>query len=80
MDKNNYTEGLYINMPSEKAKDFIRVKLGINVNKFINWLSQNEDSRGYVNIDIKYSKNDRNKLYGSVNSFQKKEESEDIPL
>jgi len=48
-----YISGLYANAPHEKAPDFVKASLSIQVERFIEWLSEQETSeKGYVKIDI----------------------------
>lgn len=48
-----YVEGLFANRPHEKAPDFVKASLSIQVERFIEWLSEQETSeKGYVKIDI----------------------------
>ena len=66
------------------------VKLSIKVEDFCNFIEEHMNEKGYVNIDIKEKKeqkeDDKNKFYGELNTYKKEKSSlddiseEDIPF
>ena len=68
MDK-NFVDGMRFEKPNEKAPEWIKGKISIEVAKLIPWLEANKNERGWVNIDLKKSKN--NNLYLQLNTFKK---------
>ena len=64
-----FTKGLYINEPRQ---DFIKYSLSVKVEEFKQFLDENANEKGYVNIDFFTSQN-TGKDYGCVNTYKKPE-------
>lgn len=64
-----FPKGISIRKPSDNAPDFIKSNIGINVAEFLDWAEQHMDSRGWVNLDLKLSK--EGKQYLELNTFKK---------
>ena len=74
MDK-EFASGIYFNSPSDKAPDFVKGSLSVKPEAFISWLqSQKPNSKGYVRMSIKESKNGR--LYVELDTWEPKMPSE----
>ena len=67
-NEKKFVDGLFINKPSEKAPDFVRVKASISADKFIPFLKENVNGKGYLNFDILESK--EGKLYAKIDTFE----------
>jgi len=71
--KNNmdtiFVDGLYIKKP-EKAPDFVKGKVSINVEKLGKFIKENKEhiSNGYLNIDMLESK--KGGLYFKLNTWK----------
>ena len=63
-----FPEGIYYNLPRENAPEFVKGSIGINVDVAIQWLQANKNSSGYVNLDLKVSKN--GKAYAQKNEWE----------
>ena len=63
-----FIDGLFINKPSEKAPDFVKVKASISADKFIPFLKENVNGKGYLNFDILESK--EGKYYAKIDNFE----------
>lgn len=61
-----FTEGFIFKAPHQNAPDFVKHSVSIKLEEFIPWL-QNNAHNGWVNIDIKESKN--GKLYSALNTY-----------
>lgn len=61
-------EGLIIKKPHENAPDFVKGKVSINVEKFIEYL-RNNSNNGWVNFDLKESK--EGKLYCQLDTYRR---------
>lgn len=46
-----FVDGLFVNR-RENAPDFVRASLSFQADKFIEWLKNNVNAKGYCNIDI----------------------------
>jgi hypothetical protein len=69
MDDIKFAEGLYFKEPSDNAPDFIKGRLSIQKNKFLEWVGNAEfNESGYINLDIKISKG--GKPYIAVNDWK----------
>lgn len=67
-----FIDGLFTSR-RESAPEFVVANLSFKTEKFIEWLKQNTNSRGYCNVDIK--RNRDGVLYSEVNEWKPKEES-----
>lgn len=64
-----FAEGLFYNLPSDKAPDFIKANISIAPEKFIEWLQQQTaNDKGYVKLTVKESKN--GKVYVALDTWQ----------
>lgn len=75
MDK-KFIDGLFFDR-NEKAPEYVKGKISIQVEKFIKYLTENVNEKGYVNIDLKQSQN--GKYYAELNTWkpEKKEVAEE---
>lgn len=64
-----FPKGISIRKPSENAPDFIKSNIGINLPEFMTWAEQHTDDRGWLNLDLKLSK--EGKQYLELNTFKK---------
>jgi len=68
-----FSEGLYFN---ESDKDFIEMRIGINKKQLAVWLkSELGNPDEWINVDVKKARN--GKLYGEINTFNPKLDSQD---
>lgn len=68
---NNYAKGMYAHTVGDRQKDFMTCRLSINKD-FIRWFENNEhllDDKGFMHVEIKKSKKDREKLYAEANDY-----------
>jgi len=75
-----FVDGLFYNLPHEKAPDFILANMSIKPLEFIAWLSeQKQNEKGYVKLVAKKSK--AGKAYVEVDTWEptKKAETDNIP-
>ena len=66
-----FVSGMRFEKPKEGLPDFIRGKISIKVDELIPFLEQNRNEKGWVNIDLKKSK-EKGILYLELNTFQAK--------
>lgn len=66
-DKNKLVNGLFISKPSEKAPEYAIANIGINRQRLAKWLKENENEKGFVNINILESKG--GSFYAKLNSW-----------
>ena len=71
-----FIDGLFINKPSEKAPDFVKVKASISADKFIPFLKENVNGKGYLNFDILESRD--GKYYAKIDTFEPKKETVEV--
>lgn len=79
-----FAQGIFI---EEKSFDWgTIIKQSYKVDEFIKFLQDNKNDKGYVNLDVKKSK-DGTKYYGELNSFvakastgSNKPEDDDLPF
>ena len=65
-----FVDGLFVSR-RETAPDFVNSSLSFNVVKFTDWMNDNANANGYVNVDVLTSKS--GKLYAKLNDFTPKE-------
>jgi len=70
--ENKFVNGLFINNPSENAKDFVIAKVSVSADTFIPFLKDNTDGKGYMKFDILKSK--EGKLYAKLDNWKPKTE------
>ncbi len=68
-----FVEGLFTSR-RENAPDFIVANLSFKTDRFIEWLKNNTNVRGYCNIDVKRSKNGT--IYSELNDWKPQEQSQ----
>ena len=85
-----YINGLFVYAPHEKAPDFVKAKLSINVERLQEWLSENKalaNEKGFISIDIKEGRD--KKWYAQVDNWKPENKSvstdeernlEDVPF
>lgn len=66
--ENKFVDGMYFDRPSEKAPDFIKGKISIKADKFLEWMKGKANEKGYINIVLKKSK--EGKLYLQHDNWQ----------
>ena len=68
-----FVEGLFTSR-RENAPDFIVANLSFKTDRFIEWLKDHTNERGYCNIDVKRSKNET--IYSELNDWKPQEQSQ----
>ena len=66
----NYAKGLFVKR-NEKAPDFVVCNLSIKTDDFIQFLKENTNEKGYVNLQVLRSK-EKSTLYAIVDTFTPK--------
>lgn len=64
-----FAEGFIFEKPREGSPDFVKGRLGIVVKEAIKFLQKYENERGFVNLDLKKSK-DGQTLYLELNTWK----------
>lgn len=69
MDKKEaiFPKGIFYNKPREGAPDFIRGSISIKADEAIEFINQYKNASGYVNLDMKLSREKR--IYLELNTF-----------
>lgn len=62
-----FVDGLRFDRPNEKAPEWVKGKLSIFADKLIPFIEKYRNERGYLNLDLKESK--EGKLYLELNTF-----------
>lgn len=61
-------DGLYFDLPSDNAPDFVKGKLSLDLNRFVAWARENHTD-GKIKVDILVSKK-TGKPYGKLNAWK----------
>jgi len=64
---NIFAEGIYFDKPREGAPEFVKGRIALQPEKLYQWAKQYTNDKGYVNIDLKKSK--EGKLYLQLNTY-----------
>ena len=67
MSEKNFADGIRVSR-RDNAPEFVVCQLGVHVDKFIAWAKQHENQAGFVNVDVKRSKNGN--LYAELNAWK----------
>ena len=70
-DEKQFAKGIYFEKPRDGAPDFVKGKLSFKVADAIAFLQAHENNAGYVNCDVKESR--EGKMYVELNTWQKGE-------
>lgn len=68
-----FVEGLFTSR-RENAPDFVLANLSFKTDRFIEWLKDHTNAKGYCNIDVKRSKNGT--IYSELNDWKPQEQSQ----
>jgi hypothetical protein len=68
-----FIEGLFTSR-RENCPEFIIANLSFKTDRFIEWLKNNTNAKGYCNIDIKRSKSGT--IYSELNDWKPKENTQ----
>lgn len=60
-------DGLYFDLPSDNAPEFVKGKLSLDLNRFVAWARENHTD-GKIKIDILVAKS--GKPYGKLNTWK----------
>jgi len=71
MEQNNLPKGIFFDRPREGAPDFVKGKLAFKVEDAIQFLKENANTAGYVNLDLLISK--AGKPYLKLNNWKPEE-------
>ncbi len=64
-----FCDGMICRPPNEGAPEFVRFKISIKVDEFVNFLANHRKPDGWINIDVKKSK--MGKIYAELNRWPK---------
>lgn len=64
-----FAPGVYFRRQSFGKNKGEIIKMSFNWEEFQAWAAQHVNDQGFVNVDIKTSKNDNNKLYAELNTW-----------
>lgn len=67
---NTFIDGMMWQDPHPRAPDFIKGKISVKLNQFFRFAEQHQDSRGFVQIDVKQAKNGN--IYLALNEYDSK--------
>ena len=72
-----FIDGLFIKSPHEKSPEFVKFKCSVLTDKFIKFLNENTNAKGFVNFDVLESKGKT--LYAKLDSWQPEKKVEQKP-
>lgn len=65
-----FAQGVFVSKQSFGKNKGEIIKVSFKLDEFIQWAQENANDRGYLNVDIKTAKADKNKLYAELNTWQ----------
>ena len=75
MAENIFADGMRFIRPNEKTPEFIKGRISIKVDQFIEFLKKHQNENGWVNLNLKKSR-ERGELYLSLNTFVPKKQED----
>ena len=73
-----FSRGIYVKEPRANAPDFVFGSISVKLEDFISFAGEHVNDSGYINLDIKRSKDTSKGLYCELNTYSKPKE-EGIP-
>ena len=70
MENKKYAKGLFVKR-NEKAPDFVVCSLSFKSDEFVQFLKENTNDKGYVNMQVLKSK-DKGTMYAVLDTFEPK--------
>ena len=70
MEEKKYAKGMFVKR-NEKAPEFVICNISIKIDEFANFLEENTNEKGYVNLQVLKSK-DKGTLYAVLDTFEPK--------
>lgn len=70
MEKKKYATGMFVKR-NEKAPEFVICSLSVKTDDFIQFLKENTNEKGYVNLQVLRSK-EKGTLYAEIDTFEPK--------
>lgn len=86
MSEKQFVEGFWANKPNEKAPDFVKAEISVDLKRFFEWAKEwkntNPDEK-YLRVTVKESQ--KGEYYGELNTWKpgskpKETIDEDIPF
>jgi len=81
-DKKEFASGLYINSTPltsnivTSKENFVFFRIGINKRELMDYLeNKSANDKGFINLDVKQSANDKTKFYAEVNNYKREDNS-----
>ena len=71
--ENKFIDGLFFNKPHENAPNFVKGNIKIQADRFIEYVKNNADAKGYVTIDLLESK--EGKYYAKKNDWKPEQQN-----
>ena len=72
-----FPDGIRFEKPNEKAPGWVKGKISIKVDKFMEFAQKNQTEKGWLNLDLKEAKNGT--LYLELNTWKKAWKPEERP-
>ena len=76
MEDTNFVTGMWFSKPNDGAPDFIKGKISIKAESFLEWIKGKVNEKGYVNIVLKKSK--AGKLYLQYDNWSPKPQNGEV--
>lgn len=73
-----FADGIRFIKPSEQTPEWIKGKVSVKVDSFIEFLKKHQNENGWVNIDLR--KSQKGELYFALNTFKPKKQEETNPF
>jgi hypothetical protein len=72
MDDSKFAKFIWFNYPHPKAPDFVKGKISIKRDEFMDWLTlQDVNEKGYVYLNVKQPKDSSKNPYMEINDYVK---------
>ena len=75
MTEKIFSKGIYVKEPRANAPDFVFGSISVKYDDFVSWGGAYVNESGYINLDIKRSKDTTKGLYCELNTYTPKLEA-----
>jgi hypothetical protein len=74
MSEKIFSRGIWVKEPRKNAPDFVFGSISIKYDDFVSWGGEHVNEAGFINLDIKRSKDASKGMYCELNTYKQKEE------
>jgi hypothetical protein len=74
MSEKIFSKGIWVKEPRANAPDFVFGSISVKLEDFISFAGEHVNESGFINLDIKKSKDSSKGMYCELNTYKAKED------